>query len=306
MVSETTQRVSATEASEQIADLRPEIPRFRQPDLYFELPAGHPRILRDFKQGKLYASAYCPVEIPRVIKRTIKSLSHDEEVKNILTSPIPQTESDEDLRRLLEIWLTVFDNCFFAGTVRRASVELVLINNPSVRVVGLYSDLKIFINRHDGFWKYENISRNEELLAILLHEMLHAFIEIHRCRQSCCTDPQGLLHACNGGLGHVTFHGPAFADSFVLMKEALESTVKWPISWTHIGECIIDSLFYDQWQPDIAQIHRYNLAPEFFSEPDIWFPRLEAIHGPFDNPKVYLALSLSDLAGEDVAVDEDS
>lgn len=64
-----------------------------------------------------------------MIKRTSEAFYPDGEAKSDLASSIPHTENVEDLKQILEIWLTLFDKWFFGGSIRHSSIELVLINN---------------------------------------------------------------------------------------------------------------------------------------------------------------------------------
>lgn len=263
-----------------------QIPRFQVEDLG-TLPQDHRRILEDFKKAKLLPYTYCTVEMPESFKKIIQKLSPSKEMKAFWAQPIPDVHDEKNLKVILEDWLAVFDQWFFLGSLRPA-VDIVIIDDASASLRGKHIEqnlkTRILINKSDKFPRPSNISLAQDLVAVLLHEMLHTFIDMYRCRQACCNDTSQFFHPASGGTGS-DGHGPAFADSFCLLKDALEIAVdhQWRVDPRHLLPSIANSMFFDGWQPSFEQLTRYGMNPEAWGDPEKWVPRAEVHFGPYQS-----------------------
>lgn len=99
----------------------------------------HRRIINDFDNGKLSINEYCPVEMPELFRKILEKypLPPDENMHEVLTSPLPAADKWDVLSEVLESWAKVFDEWFFLGSLS-PTLEVELVEDPSVNWKGLH------------------------------------------------------------------------------------------------------------------------------------------------------------------------
>lgn len=158
-------------------------------------------------RGLQYHS-YSPHDIPFLLKHIISTRPPlKAEHQKMLSSEM----SADHLEKHLDSWMELLDDWFFAGQLKPILkvVNILRINGHEFEgyesTHGWYSRLERTIwiqivprSRAEAYMcTYE-----EYFISVLLHEMIHAFIDLHHRRNACCMDELlNLKHASEGHLG---------------------------------------------------------------------------------------------------------
>lgn len=140
--------------------------------------------------------------------------------------------SADKLKQLLDSWMGLLDDWFFAGSLKSIlkGVNFRRLNGHEFDGLesshGLYSrfERKIWIQiaRRSRVEAYM-CTYEEYFISVLLHEMVHAFIDLHHCQKSCCMDKGlKLKHASQGHLGKGC-HGKLF----LMLSDSLAFKVRY-------------------------------------------------------------------------------
>jgi hypothetical protein len=82
----------------------------------------------------------------------------------------------------------------------------------------------------------------------LLHEMLHAFFGIYRCRCNRCA-MRDVDYSRNGGEG-CDGHGPAWVEAVIALERAFQQAVNWEVDLNVVRSAQMNIEVEEGWVPD--------------------------------------------------------
>jgi hypothetical protein len=153
----------------------------------------------------------------------------------------------------MKIWFSVFDKIlFFSDLTKVVTGGIIVYNKPEQDCDGLPNTGKNRIEI-DMSAKREDVYKEQHQVCVLLHEMVHTFVDIFSCNKKCCgkkllTPDWGTL---NGG------HGSVWCNSMAAIEVALRRLVKWPESCS-IAESVALEM-KNGWQPRDEQLARWRV-----------------------------------------------
>jgi SprT-like family len=215
--------------------------------------------------GKLQPQMYEPYELTALILQNTKSsiLRHltTDEVRFLHLLPlITNPTTDEEVLMLLDVGFAIFNKAFFFSSLHdqihlldtfRGTCRCGCKDFTGSRGVFTYRDRGIHINLASHLMREGRGTHRQQYLAVLLHEMTHAFLTIYSCKCLSCW-PSFKNRVGNHG------HGPSWCDSMSAIKQAVERDLGW---YTEFG--IADSLqmeILDGFKPTYEQLVRWGLA----------------------------------------------
>ncbi|EPE34786.1 hypothetical protein GLAREA_10481 [Glarea lozoyensis ATCC 20868] len=221
------------------------------------MKSSHPQIDKHFQQGKrLKRRSYCSRDIPRILEDQASTpLATRLSASSLNTlNALTHTRSRSECRELLGRWSKVLDEAFFFGSLmnRIADVQYTGVESGQY---GHYehSGTGLCINLDAAAPRIYKGTHEQHLICTLAHEMLHAFLDVYRCR---CLGCQGLKDPSKGGVAY-DGHGPDWANSMVVVEEALQKAVDWPV-YTGVWPGVSQSMRKDKWQATQFQTARWR------------------------------------------------
>ncbi|CAG8979451.1 hypothetical protein HYALB_00012950 [Hymenoscyphus albidus] len=228
-------------------------------NIYDVLPPDHPRIGEYHDEGFFNIKGYSALEVSSFLKVQAENFPLSDTLLSTLTTPISATKSDKDLLNLLQGWKEIFDEWFFAGImVGRYTLKLRYMdpsnagqyeNTTSAIILSSSADLTLTD-------PHSTNSKEEFLIQTLLHEQVHAFIALSCCRKECCK--QIYDNPSLGGPGE-DGHGPAWADSMIILTDTLRKQVSWHVN-SIFGGNVVQSMAVGAWQPTVEQLKYWGIG----------------------------------------------
>lgn len=258
---------------------------------------SHPRLIADYKADKgLKKWAYSPLEMAEFLNLAHEKYTPSKEASQLITSPIPQTQTTKQFKSVLTAWMKIFDSWFFADSISETLGEIVFFDDPQEpraffedEAIDGHSANSLFVNlrsdsREIEDWPDYEGNFEEFYIATLLHEMVHAFCNIYHCQEECCK--VRTWHPSTGGIGN-DGHGQPFSEG---LKSILDILVARGLTWIvepmadSLGNSVVYSMYKELWQPTKEQLENWNVSVARFGHVDNWYPlRQEAIaDGEFD------------------------
>jgi hypothetical protein len=219
---------------------------YQHPQFQDEIPDTRPR-------------RYHPKELSLLLSRTAKEIDFSKlssRVKETLRGDVPRCRSKQETYNLMKAWFSVFVELFFFPQVHK-----VLKGGMKVHYKLKSSDHGLFcssckgieLNMYEG---REGVFGEYDHICTLLHEMVHAFVEIFSCNKKRCRRKKT---RADWGLG-IGGYGSVWCNSMVPIEHAFSKMVRWLV------ECGVQSSLESEmgmhkpvWQPRQEQLARWGL-----------------------------------------------
>ncbi|CAG8979930.1 hypothetical protein HYALB_00013514 [Hymenoscyphus albidus] len=253
----------------------------------------HPRPLNDYEfeapNRGLQLNSYSPHDLPIFLHHVLSTRPPlNDEYQKMLSSDIAFTWTADRMKQLLDTWMVLFDDWFFAGRLKDTLKGVNFRRRVGDQCDGYESAHGVYSRYKKKIW-IQIIRRSrvqsymctyeEYFISVLLHEMVHAFIDLHHCQKSCFMDKGlRLKHASQGCLGQGC-HGPPFADSLKILQDALQKSVKWYV-WDTLPPSVLQSMKTERWQPREEQLQHWNMRDYFLANLGGWDPDKELAEDP--------------------------
>ncbi|CZT09151.1 uncharacterized protein RCO7_04033 [Rhynchosporium graminicola] len=213
----------------------------------------HPKIEDDLPNPRQHT--YFGRDLARTLRynaeKDIETVLADHEI-NLLQDPIPEVSSTRESKNLMNTYFLIFDQAFFCKLLGKDLKKRIVIydDHQNDASLGYYKDGIIHINMTI---QDRTGPLGEKQLAVLLHEMLHAFLDLYTCNCSKCEKRT----ADQGGFG-ATGHGSTWANSMIYLQKSLARQVGWDV------DCGVERGVYTEmnasgWQPRPEQFERWNI-----------------------------------------------
>lgn len=192
---------------------------------------------------------YSAVDVSKTVgQHSQKAIAHMYSVDRIfMNTPIPTTGTEEKMAQIVESWFGALDRTFFYSLLTK-QIAVEVKHRPNVDWWGLYKPNTVSQDsrgiRSTGIRSPANFSawkptinintqglpgsfRNQikALVGTLLHEMLHAFIDLYSCQ---CLETCLDLNKEQEAIG-ISGHADAWSTAMVQLQQALESEVGWEV-----------------------------------------------------------------------------
>jgi hypothetical protein len=176
-----------------------------------------------------------------------------------LQSPIPSSQDNEvKLKRILLIWFDIFNSSFFGGGVRDLRDRIEIVRRRKVSYMARFDETGKNGRMRMNMSIEPKIGRTyeEQHLASLLHEMLHAFLYYYTCKCIACWSIE-LSEPVNGGAGR-SGHGPAWANAMLAEAQSLQDEVSWTVD-PGIERSVRLEMSESDWQPTDEELTRWGM-----------------------------------------------
>jgi hypothetical protein len=178
-----------------------------------------------------------------------------------LQSPIPSSQDNEvKLQRILLIWFDIFNSVFFGGGVRDLRDRIEIVRRKRASYMARFGQgergrngrmqINMSINPKIG------TTDEEQHLASLIHEMLHAFLYYYTCKCIACRSTE-ISEPVNGGAGR-SGHGPAWANAMLAEAQSLQDEVSWRVD-PGIERSVRLEMSESDWQPTDEELARWGM-----------------------------------------------
>ncbi|KAK0099379.1 hypothetical protein ONS96_008409 [Cadophora gregata f. sp. sojae] len=214
---------------------------------------SHPRIEDDLPSAiqESYCGKYLSKTLRDNAETDITTRLGDMEMR-ILGLPIPPIENEAQARALVLRFFPIFDSAFFINLVGK-------IVKDSIEIYDDVEDTGKFCYGGDGVIRLnmsipdQNSPLGETLLCVLLHEMLHVFLEYYTCKCRKCEKRT----ARTGGPGK-TNHGFTWCNAMIGLQEALQREVEWQVD-CDLEHCVREEMTASGWEPTDEQLKRWGM-----------------------------------------------
>jgi hypothetical protein len=208
--------------------------------------SSHPQIDSDYRHGRpLQRSHYSQFDFPNVFKDLCRvPLTSRLSRQNLATLNAPVQFSDhEEFKKLYTRWSEVFNQGFFFNALldRIAPIQYVRRGDCTTGYYEHTGAGLVIDPNHPLATEYPG-TRAQLIISTLAHEMLHAFLDVYRCRCLKCLSRNA---ASRGGVGS-NGHGPAWAACMRTIEIALQDAVQFRID-TNIWGSLQLSMKTDGW-----------------------------------------------------------
>ncbi|KAH7408018.1 hypothetical protein BKA64DRAFT_640929 [Cadophora sp. MPI-SDFR-AT-0126] len=154
---------------------------------------------------------------------------------HIMTGEIPHVTSEPDFLELATTWLRIFDHAFFFNLVRSGLNQQnpikIYYDDSDERANGycthgcfiIKPTISLNTYRDDDDGSASSLAR--DMIGVLLHEMLHAFLWLYCCECDECDKRtvSGKGHSGQSG------HGPNFINALNAIEEAFQDHIQWEV-----------------------------------------------------------------------------
>jgi hypothetical protein len=186
------------------------------------------RLMQLVKPGQHTLASLCNAVIQEAREPLFTKLSTDK-LSTLLNLPSEINNTDEDLLSLILTALPIFDKAFFLNSVGShiSDIEITgALNDKQCSDIGFEScqgnskgkERKLFISRKSKQDINLLGTQVQCYLIVLIHEMLHIFLETYSARSRFGENQHGF-----------TGHGTPWCDSMYAIAKSLESDVGWEI-----------------------------------------------------------------------------
>ncbi|KAJ5038845.1 uncharacterized protein L3040_006524 [Drepanopeziza brunnea f. sp. 'multigermtubi'] len=225
----------------------------------------HPKFLDSllFPQAKRYTVRDLSISLTtNAATRLANRLSQHE--LETLQGPVPEIENEYDLTRLASSFFPLFDKAFFFGVLRRGMHPSlpILTYNSADQDEGFYSHKQRQIQLNLNVEPPHGTSVGQRQLCVLLHEMLHAFLEIYACG---CRECRKRAAAGAGmGVGE-SGHGKEWCSAMSALQGALQDGVRWDVD-CGIQVSVAIEVRASGWGPRGDLLRRWGVDEEQLSQ----------------------------------------
>ncbi|CAG8961489.1 hypothetical protein HYFRA_00013839 [Hymenoscyphus fraxineus] len=217
----------------------------------------HPRPVYDFENRKLRPRCYRASELPMVVYLSIKRYKPTASAQIELARLPRDPKSDRDAISQINQYMRFFDDWFFGSTLMKKLEGVQFQRSMYPRSYGYCHTrpLKVFL---EGGCHDPDMERIVSFIDTILHEMIHAFVDLHVCEKPCC---RAAYSAIQGGPGK-NGHGPVFQNIQQLVLTALRNTVPWWSSATDkrsTARHLKLAMEYEPWVPTSDQLSFWSM-----------------------------------------------
>jgi len=212
------------------------------------------------RRQRFYANNLSQVlcEIAKLETQTRFSKLRPYQIKTI-QSPIPSAQDDDiNLKSILLIWFDIFNSAFFGGGVRDLRDRIKIVRRGGVSFMARFGEIgsngRLQINM--TIKPKIGTTDEEQHLASLLHEMLHAFLYYYTCRCVACRSME-LSKPMYGGAGR-DGHGPAWANAMLAEAQFLQDEVSWRVD-VGLERSVRAEMLTSNWQPTDEELAKWGM-----------------------------------------------
>ncbi|PVH81808.1 hypothetical protein DL98DRAFT_623049 [Cadophora sp. DSE1049] len=226
--------------------------------------SGHPKITNHLQnpQGKRYREKELSFEVQQNANTFCSQI--DTRLKRwevaIMRGNIPHVTSQPDFLEIAMIWLRIFDHAFYFNLVRKGLRDknpIVVYHNDKDDMLGFVAPTSqpfISLNMH---FPHDDGSPGcvaRQMIATLLHEMLHVFLLLYTCECNSCE--KRATSRKRGGVKHK--HGATWVNAMVPLERALQSQVRWKVE-TNTFNSVLMKMVGSGWVPRDDELERWGI-----------------------------------------------
>jgi hypothetical protein len=208
----------------------------------------------------LKPSSYKPGHILHELRKTaerqnlIADLTPQE--RAILAAPHSACLNQEDVKDFVKGYFAILDRMYFFNSIKKNFNGFKFYPRDSTNWYGFYDPETSIIHLEYPIKLSDGLSPGQAYICTLVHEMLHAFLEIYTCICDSCTiisDAGGFIE------GEDCSHGPLWANCMLLIQESMTRELGWQVK-RGIATSVKKQMKRTNWKPKDHQLVRWGLG----------------------------------------------
>jgi hypothetical protein len=224
----------------------------------------HANLMDELNDLKL--SSYKPGHTLHAIRKTaerqnlIADLTPQE--RAILAAPHSPGLNQEDVEDFVKGYFPILDRMYFFNSIKKNFKGFKFFPRNSTDFIGLWDPETSLIHLEYRMSLSDGQSPGQAYICTLVHEMLHAFLDMYTCECDSCTRTNwagGPIYETSEGEEPAGGHGPLWANCMLLIQESMTRELGWQVR-CKIDESVQEQMKERNWQPKDHQLVRWGLG----------------------------------------------